>query len=1001
MNMANAKCYEHGGKDQVFGRLVKSCKSDRERKIDVSNIISKQDIAELFQQQQGRCYYCGIDVSLIAGTRHADNISIDRIHNTLYHCKDNVVMTCLFCNFAKNDTEFALFVKGYEIIITGSEDHLPHAQIPNWFHYIRTNSVKNAKLPNVDPEVVVEIVERQNNRCAMSHRKFCFCAVRFCPLRPSLDRIDNNEGYEIDNVQFVCMCLNFGRENTSFENALLSIERRKQSFHHRSTQNITYTPKEDPGERMLQELQICKCCLKENFAWGLIYYDEFLHTNICLSCKKERNSKLYAFDFSNSETIYFDKNRWEFVKLNYDKDFVVSKLSEIVDKFSIPYPFPEFEQSQCRRQFFLLRNIDLKDYVIPDTWKFKQNYDYENDEANLKKLPFYVNGNNNALCCSNEFAIRERLNTGRCDKESVLHIWNTPELRKEIFKGLFNISFREITPASIRKLFEWRTRCPGQFRPTNAAALYKLFDAHNVLDFSAGWGDRLVAALAIGNVVSYIGIDPNDRLHEVYENIVREYGDDTTKVRFINSAAEDVVLESNQFDFIFSSPPYFDTETYDNGNPKQSHMRYKKFDDWLHKFLFKTIRNVWHSLQPGGYLAINVSDVVRMTRLKIVENMLLFVEKNIEDAVYLGCMGMRVPKHMRHAYSENIGRNESNVSGQPIFIWQKRSTCTATSIEAIYSERVLGTRYIPGDSHGSENESMDYDFNDKNSNQYNDEGPSHGYRFEEGPSNQYSDEGPSHGYRFKEGPDVQYNDEGPSHGYRYEEGPNNQYSDEGPSHGLRQNEKSHIHNDEGTSHRPNVVPNVHFEENSTEYETNMKKCIRCQKEMSIQHFNWENKAKKLRKPRCRTCQKEIRNIIKTRDNSSSKICSGEYGCGKQKPLSEFNWYNENKGLRQTTCKECQTSNFRLVQKSQSLSLRGLEPTYWLKIDGQVQARRGNAYTRRTPYIIELLVPVDVFFSDPDVRPYALRADPESAIRSALHADPFQFNANENVYSYTG
>ena len=56
-------------------------------------------------------------------------------------------------------------------------------------------------------------------------------------------------------------------------------------------------------------------------------------------------------------------------------------------------------------------------------------------------------------------------------------------------------------------------------RAAAAIHMYKRYDATRVLDFTAGWGARMVAAMALD--IDYIGIDSNKSLKPGYEKIIK------------------------------------------------------------------------------------------------------------------------------------------------------------------------------------------------------------------------------------------------------------------------------------------------------------------------------------------------------------------------------------------------------------------------------------------------------------------------------------------------
>ena len=91
----------------------------------------------------------------------------------------------------------------------------------------------------------------------------------------------------------------------------------------------------------------------------------------------------------------------------------------------------------------------------------------------------------------------------------------------------------------------------SQFKPSCVKAIYDFFDAKNVLDLSAGWGDRLVGFHA-SNAESYIGIDPNSKLHEPYKQI-SSFCNTGKPTQFICSPAEDVDYRNLKYDFVFTS----------------------------------------------------------------------------------------------------------------------------------------------------------------------------------------------------------------------------------------------------------------------------------------------------------------------------------------------------------------------------------------------------------------------------------------------------------------
>ena len=99
----------------------------------------------------------------------------------------------------------------------------------------------------------------------------------------------------------------------------------------------------------------------------------------------------------------------------------------------------------------------------------------------------------------------------------------------------------EVNNKMMRLCIQMRMYMAAQYPPAVAKALYNLFEAKDVLDFSMGWGDRL-AGFHASNAESYTGIDPNQ---EVFDNYPRqnELYETYKKTEFIKAPAEDVDLE--------------------------------------------------------------------------------------------------------------------------------------------------------------------------------------------------------------------------------------------------------------------------------------------------------------------------------------------------------------------------------------------------------------------------------------------------------------------------
>lgn len=154
-----------------------------------------------------------------------------------------------------------------------------------------------------------------------------------------------------------------------------------------------------------------------------------------------------------------------------------------------------------------------------------------------------------------------------------------------------------------------RTRV-GNFRPTAAKALIHYFsqEGGRVLDFSAGFGGRLLGALSLNR--HYIGVDPATRQVRGLTRMVKALAAVAPGTAEVHCAcAEDFLplLPAQSVDLVFSSPPYFNLERYSE-EPTQSYKRYPLYEEWRDRFLAVVIREGHRLLRRGGHLVLNVAD---------------------------------------------------------------------------------------------------------------------------------------------------------------------------------------------------------------------------------------------------------------------------------------------------------------------------------------------------------------------------------------------------------
>jgi tRNA1(Val) A37 N6-methylase TrmN6 len=157
------------------------------------------------------------------------------------------------------------------------------------------------------------------------------------------------------------------------------------------------------------------------------------------------------------------------------------------------------------------------------------------------------------------------------------------------------------------------TRRVSNFRPTVAKALYSKYSTPGarILDFSAGFGGRLLGCLALERY--YVGYDPCQAQISGLEHMygaIRKLKLTRSRAEFHKTCAEEAMKleQTGSFDLILTSPPYFDREKY-SSEDTQSYIRYPTYTLWRDGFLATIIIESRRLLRRGGFLILNVANI--------------------------------------------------------------------------------------------------------------------------------------------------------------------------------------------------------------------------------------------------------------------------------------------------------------------------------------------------------------------------------------------------------
>jgi hypothetical protein len=214
------------------------------------------------------------------------------------------------------------------------------------------------------------------------------------------------------------------------------------------------------------------------------------------------------------------------------------------------------------------------------------------------------------------FTFTERLNTkGKYDVNFFEFIANIDEFKKKKFisnmlKYYEDVKNKNKTKNNYIVLKEVYNICISAiniFRPLVAMEMYIKYKPISVLDFTCGWGGRLVGACAL-NIPNYIGIDINTNLLNPYLEMKSFFKNiSETNVDIFFESAVDFDYSKITYDMVLTSPPYYFLEKYSNNE------NYNSKNEMKNKFYIPVFSNTYKYLQQGGYYCLNINKEIYET----------------------------------------------------------------------------------------------------------------------------------------------------------------------------------------------------------------------------------------------------------------------------------------------------------------------------------------------------------------------------------------------------
>lgn len=276
---------------------------------------------------------------------------------------------------------------------------------------------------------------------------------------------------------------------------------------------------------------------------------------------------------------------------------------------NIPFPYAVYTSESCAKDF-----EKLKAKLI----RMKKN---KSTLADKKSLPISVLGR---TVSDSEMQTHRSRVKNKNEDFSMAELWERPELISRL-SGEMRVRIGKCRKGSY-KTFQismdfLRKQLYGhggvsQYAPIIVGQMIinakeqQNRPVESLLDLAAGWGDRLVGAMAAASIglKYYTATDPNQLLHPGYQEIITSYKPDGFTAHIHNKPMEDLTLNelmphNKRHDMMLTCPPYFDVEDYQGAN--QSFRRYSTYENWRDNFLYRLFTQTMQCLHLNGTIALH------------------------------------------------------------------------------------------------------------------------------------------------------------------------------------------------------------------------------------------------------------------------------------------------------------------------------------------------------------------------------------------------------------
>jgi len=237
------------------------------------------------------------------------------------------------------------------------------------------------------------------------------------------------------------------------------------------------------------------------------------------------------------------------------------------------------------------------------------------------------------------------LNCRRAGKgyKTIIEWYEDDELREKLWADTLHRNRRDKAPipnpTDVYECHRINNGAIVPFKSSTAKYIYKKYQSKSVLDFTAGWGGRLLGASSLG--IKYTGYDTNLKLKYGYDEMMKVLDISNCEMRWRSSEGD--TFSDIDYDLVLTSPPYVNMELYEGMTPFESDSLF------YNKFLIPIMNNAYNGMNDGGHMCINISP-------KMYKNLIKYGYRECDEKVDL---------------RQQLGKQYKTKSQDFIYVWNK------------------------------------------------------------------------------------------------------------------------------------------------------------------------------------------------------------------------------------------------------------------------------------------------------------------------------------------